>query len=83
MVECLDGLWKVNGQCPKRDNRSFRRGQRVEFVGNVQERDDEFEAPRPDRAAYVFCVHSCKNFMSECPEVPKFVMESYFRRAGA
>ena len=30
--------------------------QRVEFVGDVQENDD-FETPRLDRAAYVFCDH--------------------------
>ena len=32
--------------------------QRVEFVGDVQENDD-FETPRLDRAAYVFCVQKC------------------------
>ena len=43
---------------------------RVECVGDVQEHDDGFEMPRADRAAHVFCVHSSKNVMSECPEVP-------------
>ena len=43
--------------------------QRVEIVGVVQEHDDGFEMPRADRAGYVFCVHNCKNVMSECPEV--------------
>ena len=29
-----------------------------------------FEMPRADRAAHVFFVHSSKNVISECPEVP-------------
>ena len=33
--------------------------QRVEFVGDVQENDD-FETPRVDQAADVFCVQKCK-----------------------
>ena len=35
--------------------------QSVEFLGDVQEHSDEFEMPRVVRAAYVFCVHSCKS----------------------
>ena len=44
--------------------------QRIEVVGDVQEHSDEFEMPRVDRAAYVFCVHSCKSVMSDWPEMP-------------
>ena len=36
------------------------KGQRVEFVGDVQENDD-FETPRLDRAACVSCVQKCKS----------------------
>ena len=43
---------------------------RVQFVGDVHEHEDGFETPREDRTAYVFCVHSCKNAMGECLDVP-------------
>ena len=43
--------------------------QRVEFVGDVQENDD-FETPRLDRAAYVFCVQKCKSVMMDSTELP-------------
>ena len=43
--------------------------QRVEFVGDVQENDD-FEFPRLDRAAHVFCVQQCKSVMMDSTEVP-------------
>ena len=49
--------------------------QRVEIVGVVQEHDDGFEMPRADRAGYVFCVHNCKNVMSECLEVPSWLVK--------
>ena len=37
---------------------------RVEFVGDVRVNDD-FETPRVDRAAYVFCVQKCKSVMMD------------------
>ena len=43
--------------------------QRVEFVGDVQEYDD-FETPRLDRAANVFCVQECKSVMMDSTELP-------------
>ena len=43
--------------------------QRVEFVGDVQENAD-FESPRLDRAAYVFCVQKCKSVMMDSTELP-------------
>ena len=43
--------------------------QKVEFVGDVQE-NDVFEAPRVDRAAYVFCVQKCKSVMMDSTELP-------------
>ena len=43
--------------------------QRVEFVGDVQENDD-FESPRLDRAAYVFCVQKYKSAMMDSTELP-------------
>ena len=43
--------------------------ERVEFVGDVQE-NDEFETPRLDRAAYVFCVQKCKSVMMDSTELP-------------
>ena len=43
--------------------------QRVEFVSDVQENDD-FETPRLDRAAYVFCVQKCKSVMMDSTELP-------------
>ena len=33
--------------------------QRVEFVGDDVQENDDFETPRLDRAAYVFCVQKC------------------------
>ena len=44
--------------------------QRVLFVGDVHEHDDGFETPREDRAAYVFCIHGCKNAMGDCLDAP-------------
>ena len=43
--------------------------QRVEFVGDVQENDD-FETPRLDRAACVFCVQKCKSVMLDSTGLP-------------
>ena len=43
--------------------------QRVEFVSDVQENDD-FETPRLDRAADVFCVQKCKSVMMDSTELP-------------
>ena len=43
---------------------------RTQFDGDVHEHDDGLETPREDRAAYVFCVHSCKNAMGECLDLP-------------
>ena len=42
----------------------------LNFVGGVQENDD-FETPRWDRAAYVFCVQKCKSVMMDSTELPK------------
>ena len=44
--------------------------ERVQFVGDVQERDDGIEMPGANRAAYACSVHSCRNVMSKCPEMP-------------
>ena len=44
--------------------------QRVAFGGDVQEHNDEFEMPRVDRAAYLFCVHKCNSVMSDGLEMP-------------
>ena len=46
-----------------------RKRQRVEFVSDVRENDD-FETPRLDRAAYVFCVQKCKSVMMDSTELP-------------
>ena len=43
--------------------------QRVEFVRDVQENED-FETPRLDRAAYVFCVQKCKSVVMDSTELP-------------
>ena len=43
--------------------------QKVEFVGDVQENDD-FETPRSDRAAYVFCVQKCNCVAMDSTELP-------------
>ena len=43
--------------------------QRVEFVGDVQENGD-FETPRLDRAACVFCVLKCKSAMMDSTALP-------------
>ena len=43
--------------------------QRLEFVGDVQENAD-FEIPRLDRAACVFCVRKCKSVMMDSTELP-------------
>ena len=42
---------------------------RVEFVRDVQENDD-FETPRLDRAAYVFCFLKCKSVVMDSTELP-------------
>ena len=47
--------------------------QRVEFVGDVQENDD-FETPRFDRAAYVFCVQKCNSISMDSTELPSSSM---------
>ena len=44
--------------------------QRVEIFGDVQEHNDNFEAPKVDRADYVFCVHNCKSGMTDWIELP-------------
>ena len=44
--------------------------QRVEFVGDVQERDD-FETSRSDRAACVFSVQKCKIVTMDSTELPR------------
>ena len=43
--------------------------QRVEFVGDVQE-NGEFESPRLDRAAYVFCFQKCNSVSMDPTELP-------------
>ena len=54
---------------PNEDGQRITR-QRVEFVGYVQENDD-FETPRLDRAAYVFCVQKFKNVVMDSTELPR------------
>ena len=58
--------------------------QRVEFVGDVQQNDD-FESPRLDRAAYVFCVQKCNSISmgsTELPSSSKRVCDGYEEPAG-
>ena len=58
--------------------------QRVEFVGDVQENDD-FESPRLDPAAYVFCVQKCNSISMDSTELPsssKRVCDGYEEPAG-
>ena len=58
--------------------------QRIEFVGEVQENDD-FESPRLDRAAYVFCVQKCNSISMDSTELPsssKRVCDGYEEPAG-
>ena len=58
--------------------------QRVEFVGDVQENDD-FESPRLDRAAYVFCVQKCNSISMDSTELPsssKRVCDGYEEPTG-
>ena len=43
--------------------------QRVEFVGDIQEHNDNFKVPKVDRAAYVFCVQKCKSGMTDWMEL--------------
>ena len=52
--------------------------QRVEFVGDVQENDD-FETPRVDRAAHVFCVQKCKSVMTDSTELPQVRRREFFQ----
>ena len=54
--------------------------QRVEFVGDVQEHNDDSETPRVDRAAHVFLCSQVQNVMTDWPDA-KFVEERYFRCA--
>ena len=56
-----DGQRTLGDFCIKR--------QRVEFVGGGQENDD-FECPRLDRAAYVFCVKKCNSVSMDPTELP-------------
>ena len=55
--------------------------QRVELVGDVQEKDD-FETRRADRAACVFCVEKCKSVMMDSTELPSSSTRVFFRYAG-
>ena len=58
--------------------------QRVEFVGDVQENDD-FESPRFDRAAYVFCVQKCNSISIDSTELAsssKRVCDGYEEPTG-
>ena len=58
--------------------------QRVEFVGDVQENDD-FESPRLDRAAFVFCVQKCNSVSMDPTELPsssKRVCDGYEEPTG-
>ena len=48
----------------------IKKRQRVEFVDDVQEHNDDFETPRVDRAANVFCVPECKSVMMDSTELP-------------
>ena len=57
---------KVNARA--RENIHIKR-QRVEFVGDVQENDD-FECPRSDRAAHVFCAQECNSVTMDSTELP-------------
>ena len=50
--------------------------QRVEFVGGVQENDD-FETPRLDRAADVFCVQKVQECYDGFDGIAMFVDESF------
>ena len=57
---------------------------RVEFLGDVQENDD-FESPRLDRAACVFCVQKCNSVSMDSTELPsssKRVCDGYEEPAG-
>ena len=58
--------------------------QRFEFVGDVEENDD-FESPRLDRAAYVFCVQKSNSISMDSTELPsssKRVCDGYEEPAG-
>ena len=44
--------------------------QRVEFVGDVPEHNENFEAHKVDRAAYVFCVQKSTRGMTDWMELP-------------
>ena len=50
--------------------------QRVELVGDIQENDD-FETPRLDRAAYVFCVQKVQECYDGFDGIAKLVTESF------
>ena len=56
--------------------------QRVEFVGGVQENDD-FETPRVDRAACVFCVQKWQECHGGFDGIAKFVDENFFGMQGS
>ena len=44
--------------------------QRIEFVGDVPEHNENFEAHKGDRAAYVFCVQKSARGMTDWMELP-------------
>ena len=50
--------------------------QELNFVGDVQENDD-FETPRLDRAAYVFCIQQCNSVTMDLTEMPSSSEESF------
>ena len=60
------------------------KSQRIEFVGDVQESDD-FESPRLDRAACVFCVQKWNSISMDSTEMPsssKRVCDGHEEPAG-
>ena len=56
--------------------------QRVDFVGDVQENDD-FETPRVDRAAYVFCVRTCNSVTMDSTELPSSSTRVFSGKQGS
>ena len=57
------------------------RRQRSEFLVDVQEIDD-FETPRVDRAACVYCIQKRKSVMVDSTELPSSSTRIFFRYAG-
>ena len=58
---------------------------RVEFVGDVQENNGDYESHRLDRAAHVFCVQKCNSISmvsTELPSSSKRVCDGYEEPAG-